>query len=291
VSIGVPVYNCERYLGASLDSLLAQTFADFELIVCDNASTDRTEEIARDYAARDPRVRYVRNATNLGLPGNYRRTFELATGEYFRWAAADDVSGPEFLARCVEVLDAQPGAVLAYPKTTFIDEQGRLPSEYDDGLHLQSPKPSERFRQLLERLQYVNAVYGVMPAAVLRRMRSPGAYCAWDVVFLAELSLYGTFWEVPEFLLYRRFHAGASSSMDRVQISAYYSSNGRRQIYLRGWRHLRELALAVARAPLDTMEKMRAGRFLARRAIWDRDELVRELSTAMRELATGALRH
>jgi glycosyltransferase involved in cell wall biosynthesis len=285
VSIGVPVYNGERYLGASLDSLLAQTFADFELIVCDNASTDLTEEIGREYAARDPRVRYVRNAANLGLPGNYRRTFEFATGKYFRWAAADDLSGPEFLARCVEVLDTQPGAVLAYPKTKFIDEDGRLRSEYEDGLHLQSPKPSERFRQLLERLQYVNVVYGVMPAAVIRRMRSPGAYCAWDVVFLAELSLYGTFWEVPEFLFYRRFHAGASSNMDGVQISGYYGLNGRRQIFLREWRHLGELACAVARAPLDATEKLRATRFLGLRAIWNRDKLVRELLGAMRELA------
>jgi hypothetical protein len=110
-------------------------------------------------------------------------------------------------------------------------------------------------------------------------------------VFLAELSLYGTFWEIPEFLFYRRFHPGASSSMDRVQISRYYDSNGRRQIYLREWRHLLELARAVARAPLDATEKMRATRFLGLRAIWSRHGLARELSVAIREVAAGAWRY
>ena len=105
VSIGLPVYNGERYIAETLDSLLAQTFHDFELIISDNASQDRTEEICRSYASTDTRVRYVRNATNLGAPRNYRRAFELSSGEYFRWANCDDLFSPESLARCVEVLD------------------------------------------------------------------------------------------------------------------------------------------------------------------------------------------
>src|SRR5689334_5828767 len=97
VSMAVPVYNGERYLGEALDSLLAQTFEDFELIICGNASTDGTGEIARHYAAKDRRVRYVRNERNLGLGGNVRRAFALSSGAYFRWHAADDLCGPESL--------------------------------------------------------------------------------------------------------------------------------------------------------------------------------------------------
>src|SRR2546427_6914452 len=146
VSMAVPVYNGERYLGEALDSLLAQTYHDFELIICDNASTDGTGEIARSYASMDERVRYVRNERNLGLAGNVKRAFQLSSGEYFRWHAADDVCAPQFLARCVAVLDRHPAVVLAYPRTKLIDADGRVTAAYDDGLHLQAARRSEERR-------------------------------------------------------------------------------------------------------------------------------------------------
>ena len=290
VSVGLPVYNGERYLPEALDSLLTQTYADFELIICDNASTDHTGEIAQSYAAKDKRVRYARNERNLGAGRNFRRAFELSSGVYFRWAAADDLSAPQSLARCVDVLDQQPTVVLAYPKTRLIDEQGRVISDHDDRLHVQSPRASERFQQVLERLGYCHVAYGLMRADLLKQTRLFGDFLAADVVFLAELSLYGTFWEVPEVLFHRRFHPGASSRMDRIQLRAFWDPSGRHRIYLREWTHLLELALAVAHAPLNATEKLRAGGFLARRAIWNRDKLGRELSAAVRELAAGRLR-
>ncbi|MBS0016773.1 MAG: glycosyltransferase family 2 protein, partial [Arthrospira sp. SH-MAG29] len=124
VSIGLPVYNGENFIQETLDCLLSQTFDDFELIICDNASTDRTEEICRDYAARDKRIRYYRHPENLGAAKNYNRTFELSTAEYFKWAAHDDLYAPEFLERCVEALDTHPSTVLCYPQEYWIDEQG-----------------------------------------------------------------------------------------------------------------------------------------------------------------------
>src|SRR2546422_4708141 len=130
-----------------------------------------------------------------------------------------------------------------------------------------------------------------MRAEVLKHTRLFGDFLAADVVFLAELSLYGTFWEVPEVLFHRRFHPGASSSMDRIQLRAFWDPNGRHRIYLREWRHLLELARAVARAPLAAAEKLRAGRFLVLRAIWNRDKLGGELLAAMREVAAGLPSH
>src|SRR5271169_3585983 len=105
VTIGVPVYNGEKYLPQCLDSLLGQTYHDMEILICDNASMDRTEQICRDYSARDSRIRYVRNPINIGLGGNFRRVLELARGEFFKAAAADDWCGPEFIAQCVAALD------------------------------------------------------------------------------------------------------------------------------------------------------------------------------------------
>src|SRR5438128_763235 len=121
LTIGVPVYNGERYLEACLDSLLAQTFEDFLIIICDNASTDRTQEIARAYCSRDRRVRYHLNAKNIGCPRNFVKVFELSNTPYFRWAAADDLSAPQLVEQCIRVLQERADVVQAYPRTLFID--------------------------------------------------------------------------------------------------------------------------------------------------------------------------
>jgi glycosyltransferase involved in cell wall biosynthesis len=273
----MPVYNGERHLAAALDSVLGQTFTDFELIICDNASTDRTGEIAQSYAAKDPRVRYVRNVRNVGAARNFRRTFELSSGEYFRWHAADDVSSPECQARCVEAIERDPRAVLAYPKTRFMDEQGRLLWDYDDGLHLQSAPAGQRFRQILERLGYVNLHYGLMRADVLRKTRLLGTYGGSDIVFLAELSLYGPFCEVPEFLFYRRLHPAASSAMTLAQLGAFYDPDNRSHIWIQEWRHLWEHLRSVLRAPLGIRDKLLMQAFLVRVAAGNSGKLAREL--------------
>src|SRR3569833_191665 len=112
VSIGLPVYNGENIFRETLDSILDQTFEDFELIISDNASTDHTEAICQSYVDRDKRVRYLRNPENIGASGNYTRVFEAASGENFKWAAHDDVCATTFLAECVNVLDRDPAIVL-----------------------------------------------------------------------------------------------------------------------------------------------------------------------------------
>src|SRR5512139_3267591 len=117
VSIGVPVYNGENFLKDALDSLLAQTFKDFEIVIADNVSTDQTEEICRSYAAKDARIRYYRNETNIGAGPNHNRVFELSRGEYFKWVCHDDMCAPEFLERCIEVLDRDPSVVLCHAET------------------------------------------------------------------------------------------------------------------------------------------------------------------------------
>src|SRR5260370_42097820 len=99
VSIGFPVYNGENYVANALTRLLEQDFQDFELVICDNASTDRTQEIRLAFAHQDDRIRYFRNDRNIGLAANHARTFQLANGKYFKWAAHDDGFPPTMLAR------------------------------------------------------------------------------------------------------------------------------------------------------------------------------------------------
>src|SRR2546423_2625235 len=153
ISIGMPVYNGAQFISQALDSLLKQTFADFEIIICDNASTDGTEEICSEYARRDQRIRYYRNPINLGLAGNCRRVLEVARGKYFKYAAHDDLCAPRLLERCVEVLENKPDVILAYPKTMLLDEASGKLSEYDDRQNLQSPRASERFAQVLQQMR------------------------------------------------------------------------------------------------------------------------------------------
>src|SRR3989337_590294 len=121
VSIGLPVFNGEKYLRQALDSILAQTYQDFELIISDNASTDKTQQICREYVKKDSRIRYYRNKRNLGATRNHNRVFELSCGEYFKWASHDDLLAPEFLSRCVSVLDQDHSIVLCHSKTGRIN--------------------------------------------------------------------------------------------------------------------------------------------------------------------------
>jgi glycosyltransferase involved in cell wall biosynthesis len=285
VHIGLPVYNGEQYLTEALNSLLAQTYAEFELIICDNASTDRTEEICRAYAAMDTRIRYIRNETNIGAARNYMHAFECSSAKYFKWATCDDLSGPEFLTRCVEILDREPTVVLAYPKTKLMNENGEIPSEYEDGLHLQSSRASERFVRLLQNLRLCNAIYGLMRTEVVKRITPLGSYIMSDICFLGELSLHGKFWEVPEFLFYRRIHHNAYSSQEDIsKLLEFYNPWNRHQPILIKCRYYKEHFASVVRSPLGMLEKMWLNCYLLRMIINDRDELKNELYIAMRQV-------
>jgi glycosyltransferase involved in cell wall biosynthesis len=291
VHIGLPVYNGERYLTEALNSLLAQTYTEFELIICDNASTDQTEEICRAYAAMDTRIRYIRNETNIGAARNYMHAFERSSAKYFRWATCDDLSAPEFLTRCVEILDREPTVALAYPKTKLINENGEILSEYEDSLHLQSSNPRERFARLLQNLRLCNAIYGLMRTEVVKRIAPLGSYISSDICFLGELSLHGKFWEIPEFLFYRRIHPDAySNQKDISKWLEFYNPRDRHQSALIKCRYYKEHFSVVVRSPLGVLEKVWLNFYLLRRVLWDRDTLKDEMSVAIRQVVNRVRR-
>jgi glycosyltransferase involved in cell wall biosynthesis len=283
VSVGLPVYNGERYLRETLDSLLAQTFEDFELIICDNASTDGSEAISRAYLARYPRVRYVRHESNLGVARNFNSAFHLARGKYFKWAASDDLVAPQLLQRCYEAIEADPDVVLACPRTRFVGADGEQLPGSDGALHLMQPRASDRFRQLSENLGWCNAQYGLMRSDALRRTALFGSFIGSDLCFLAELTLYGKFFEIPDYLLFRRFHDGASSSLTVEQLVTFYEPTRRAGRTLRRWRHIGENLTAIGRSPLQASEKLRAAALVARKAFWQRTELASEVGGVVRQ--------
>lgn len=290
VSVGMPVYNGERFVAEALNSILCQTYGDFELIISDNASTDSTEEICRHYAARDRRIRYLRNPKNLGVGRNFRRTFELSSGEYFKWAAADDLCAPEFLEHCVEVLNRDRHVAIAFPRTAIIDEFGSRVSEYEDSVDLQSPSPSERLRKLLLNLGLCDAQYGVMPIRFLRQTALIQDFVGADICFLAELCLYGKFYEIAKVMFFRRFHPGCSSrNRSNVELQRFYNPGSDKELYLREWRHLYEKVRALFRAPLNFREKVRVARLLLELGTWNRKQLLNELLLALKWESHSAL--
>jgi len=283
VSIGLPVYNGEAFLGQALDSLLGQTYPDFELIISDNASTDHTQEICLDYASRETRIEYLRNSENLGAANNYNRLVHAASGEYFKWQAADDVCAPQFLQRCIEVLDQERETVLCYPKTTIIDENNSLLAPYPDDLHLTDPSAYRRYTKFHLRfrtLEKCNSIFGLIRIEALRKTRLIGSFRASDMILLAELALLGKFYELPEFLFYRRDHPQSSmraySKGERV---AWFDPNNRNKYQNFYWTIFIEYLRSIhnVQSGLSTTNKLRCYWEVARWGIWRRRYLGNEL--------------
>lgn len=124
VTVFIPVYNGERFLAEAIDSVLAQTYRDFELLIVDDGSTDGSVDIVRRYG--DPRIRLERNERNRGGPYTRNRGLQLAKGEYLAVLDADDVCEPHRLEQCVAFLDCHPEMAAVGSAGTYIDEEGRV---------------------------------------------------------------------------------------------------------------------------------------------------------------------
>lgn len=257
VSLGIPVYNAEKYLAATLDTILAQTFTDFELIISDNASTDGTEEICRFYVDRDARIRYHRHEQNLGAARNFNVLVELACGEYFKWIAYDDPLSPTCLEKCVDALDASPDVIMSYARTILIDENDELIEYHDDRFNLRSPRAHQRFRQYFHSSAWCHPVFGLVRTDVLKRTGMIGAYASSDKVLLGEFALQGQCVEVPEYLAYRRLHPENSTSANTTDeaMAAWFDPASARRVMAPRWRRLLELHHGIQRAPLNFVEK------------------------------------
>jgi glycosyltransferase involved in cell wall biosynthesis len=283
VSVGIPVFNGEPFITETLDSVVGQTFEDLEIIISDNASTDRTESICQEYAQKDGRIRYLRNRENIGLAKNFQRVVQLARGEYFKLANADDLCGPDLVSQCVQVLDRDPTIVLCYGKTTLIDGQGRTLREHEDRLDLRSPSVTERFRLALERIGLTNVLQGVMRTGALQQTALLDTYVGADMVLVVELALRGRFHELPTRLFQRRIHAGAFSSQasEEGQLGTW-EPGARRSTELYFWRHYRGYLRAISRAPLPVPTKLRLAGVVMKRAITARGVLAHELFNSVR---------
>jgi glycosyltransferase involved in cell wall biosynthesis len=259
LSIGLPVYNGEDFLEEAIESILSQTYNDFELIISDNASADRTEEICLDYAAKDDRVRYIRQRQNLGAARNFNLVFELSSGKYFKWAAHDDICKENFLSRCIDVLDREPSACLAYTRALIIDGKGKLIKECSPGENLCSEIIHLRFREAISDWKFPVPLFGVIRSNILSMTNLFPGYTGCDRPLLAELSLYGRFYEVPEFFFLERSHPnhGGRFYKDPDQSATWWGLPLNKKTVYTDWKLLSGFITAINRVPLSWHERAR----------------------------------
>ena len=231
VSLGLPVYNGINYLAQALASIQQQTFADFELIIGDNASTDGTSDLCADHAARDRRIRHHRHPTNLGAAANFNRTFELAGGRWFKWCAHDDLLAPSISSAASPVLERRPEVVLCQSQVQDIDPDGRRRGIFDPArLPADHPSPSTRVGARF-RARYCMEVFGVIRATALRGSGLIADHVGGDRPLLARLAARGRFATIPEPLFLNRDHAQRSnrSGVRPSERLRWYGAAGRRR--------------------------------------------------------------
>jgi glycosyltransferase involved in cell wall biosynthesis len=267
VSIGLPVYNGEKYLRAAIDSILTQTFTDFELIISDNASTDSTETICKEYAVKDSRIRYYRNDKNIGGSNNHNRVFELSKGQYFQWTADDDLWDSRFLQKSVEILDREPSIVLCFSIFKTIDKDGKQVSVNDRMLG-QLLQPYERLRELASMDHHSDANYGLIRSEILCRTDLELNYFDSERTLLSELGLYGRFYIIDEPLFFRRNHPERSSFQYPIykNVSFYHPEiEDKNYFYFERWQQFLHYLKVIFRVPLTPRQRFKCCLYI----VWD----------------------
>ena len=220
VSFGLPVRNGVETITQALESVQAQTFEDWELVISDNLSSDGTSEVCAEFAAKDRRIRHIPTNRDLTIHENFRAAFHAARGSYFRWYGDDDWLEPEYAERAVSALDASPEAVLCTTAQQYYRDGRAVP--VTDPIRLgavDSPDPATRVRTLLHVLEHgglgIDPVYSLARRDAAARTGLQNTLRDGDFVYACEMALLGPFVHVPEVLSHRRFVAASHTGNSR----------------------------------------------------------------------------
>jgi glycosyltransferase involved in cell wall biosynthesis len=283
ISIGLPVYNGERFLRHALESIIEQSFSNIELIISDNASTDETANICKEFAMRDARIRYMRQAENIGAMRNWNYVAKQARGKYFKWSSASDYSAPDMLASCFDAMEADQSVILCYGQTCLVDQETGKLTEYTGNIELMEERPYERFAKLRRSLKLNNAYCGLIRTDALHRTKLNRLYSGGDIILMAELALMGRFLLLPKTLQYRRMGRETSSNdLSLSELALFLDPLKTHNIDLRLFSyHFGFLGVALS-APINSLEKSKALVLALRHVAWDRENLFAELRGALR---------
>lgn len=284
LAVGMPVYNGARWLEATVASVLAQRFSGFELLILDNASTDETESVCRAIAARDPRVRYERNAENIGVARNFTKVFRLTNAPYFKWMCNGDAIDPDFLTRCVDELERRPDAALVYPATRLFEDDIGQGVDSVDAFDLDVADPVQRFKTYLTRVGLNNIMHGVYRSEKLARTHVYSPFLHADINMIAELLLQGPAVQLPEVLNFRRMHPDTMTKLRSADaLRALYAPSKPSTLKYQAWKAILDYLGAPWRAPgLSMAQRLGVTVFVARLARWQGGDLVQELKSGGR---------
>lgn len=208
LSFGLPVRNGAPFIGIALDSILAQDYGDFEVVVSDNASDDGTCDILAAYAQRDSRVRFFPSPENIGQNPNFNRVLELARGKYFRWIGMDDRLDPSYASRCIAEMEAHPEAIGVTTYQMHVDDAGDAHYAEYTGERLDSPIVHRRFRRMVWFMsadyRFIDPIYTLYRRDVLMQSHRLRVAPSPDQVLATELSLYGPIRHIAACLSVRR---------------------------------------------------------------------------------------
>lgn len=286
ISIGIPAYNSAANIGFTIEGFLAQSFGDFELIISDNASTDATRDIVEGYRRRDKRIRYERQAANIGANPNFTYVARQARGEFFKWSSASDWCAPAFLERCRDELSRFADSVLAVPRTRLFQDNVETAQDYDRDIAVLDESPSARLTYLMTNLYLNNVMNGLIRMSALRRTRWMERYHGGDVVLMGRLALLGKFRLIDDRLFYRRMEPHTATALqDRTAVRRHhYPTLGAASLFQYskcqlGW------ARATLTSPIPLGERLRSLTFVAKRCYWERVGFLEDARGIWRYLA------
>lgn len=277
--IGLPVFNGQDYIAETIESLLGQSFGDFQLIIADNASTDNTIEICERYASHDARVRLLKSDINKGAAWNFNRTVYQSQSKYFKWAAHDDLHAPEFLSRCIDVLEGDEKVVLAFTRTHFIDGSGSDLGEYKFPVDLETATKRDLFLIYANGGHIVHEVFGVMRRDALENTPLIGGYVGSDLIMLGRLALTGRFVQVPSVLFFHREHAKRSTvaTGGNQGFTHWYDSSKTGRLAMPRWKRLYESMKSVAGQPMKLSDRFAHFYDIGRGVNWGRRDFAEDL--------------
>lgn len=275
VTVGIPAFNSDETVGQSIDSVLTQSFRNLRLLISDNASEDNTQEECLKRVRRDSRVHYYRQTSNIGVFQNYNELFLKCKSKYFKWQSSSDWCDKGFIKSCVDALESNQDAVLAYPEVTLVDEAGNL-ERYTGDFGLYMDDPADRFRYFLNNRQLCNVFNGVIRTDALRGTRLNGQFQGSDTPLLAELALKGKFVLIREPMWYRRMTPATMSKLKSAEQREEFFSGSLRYDRHVTWKRMSSLFGSVLRSEIGWPSKMKCLGYLTKKLWWQRGKLWRE---------------
>ena len=277
--VGMPVFNGAKFLTEALQSIVDQDFDSFEVLISDNCSTDATASICERFMKIDPRIRYHRNASNIGAPRNYNLVLRKSQTTYFKWASASDICSPSMFSQCIAALERHPQAILAFPQTHFFTNDISDSTAYEQDRELTQMSAYERFKDVLENLGFNNIINGVFRRSALSmaRPQNPSFYSS-DLVLMAELALRGHFVVASDAHFYRRMSPEATANMrNPEELREHWTPGKHGARRFQQWRYWFGMLDAVLRASPGLGDAARATLMIGRHMIWSRHKLFAEL--------------